>query len=92
MAALPGLDILADFESIVGLDKIMLVVSSLDQPGFQFPDMANFNAPALGSRQISLPSQASGLVKGLNVYAQLSTSKSQAFQALAKYLGLKLEG
>ena len=70
----------------------MLVVSSLDQAGFQFPDMANFNAPALGNQSLRLPAQASGLVRGMNLYASLSTSKSQGFRALAQYLNIKLDG
>src|SRR5205085_8239905 len=39
LAAIPGLEILAEFESFVGLDKLMLVASSLEQTGFTFPDM-----------------------------------------------------
>lgn len=93
LAALPGLSALAPFESFVGLETLMLVISSLDnQTGFQFPDMANFNVPSLGTKNLQLPPQASGLTRGLNIYAMLSTSKSAGFQALAKYLGIKLNG
>ncbi|HEY0004621.1 MAG TPA: hypothetical protein VGB17_07390 [Pyrinomonadaceae bacterium] len=92
LSAIPGLEVLSAFESFLGLDKFMLVLSSLEQTGFQFPEMANFNAPAIGSRNLRLPAQASGLVRGLNVYASLKTSKSDGFKALAKYLGLKLDG
>lgn len=92
LSAIKGLEALAAFESFVGLDEIMLVVSSLSRPGFTFPSMANFNAPTLGGKGVSLPPQASGLVTGLNVYASLNTGKSDAFKALAKYLGVKLDG
>lgn len=92
LSAIPGLEALAAFESFIGLEKIMLVVSSLDAAGFTFPDMANFNAPALGNRSLSLPAQASGLVRGMNIYAALSTSKGEGFRALAKFLNIELDG
>lgn len=93
LAAVPGLSALAPFESFIGLETLMLVVSSLDVPtGFQFPDFANFNVPSLGTGRLRLPVQASGLTRGLNFYALLSTSKSSGFQALAKYLGIALNG
>jgi hypothetical protein len=92
LSSIKGLEALAAFESFVGLDEIMLVASSLSQPGFTFPAMSNFNAPALGEKGLRLPPQASGLVNGLNVYASLNTGKSAAFKALAKYLGVKLDG
>ena len=92
LSALPGLGVLAAFESFVGLDTLLLVLSSLDQPGFQFPDMAHFNAPALGKQSIKLPAQASGVVRGMNFYAALNTTKSDGFRALAHYLGVDLNG
>lgn len=93
LSALPGLAVLAPFEQFVGLDTLMLVVSSFDGPvGFQFPDMANFTLPSIGNRKIQLPRQAGGLVRGLNIYAQLRTSSSAGFRALATYLGLQLDG
>ena len=92
LSALPGLGVLAAFESFVGLDTLLLVLSSLDQPGFQFPDMAHFNAPALGNQNIKLPAQANGLVRGVNFYAALNTTRSDGFRALARYLGVDLNG
>ncbi|MDB4897562.1 MAG: hypothetical protein JWN15_3824, partial [Firmicutes bacterium] len=92
LPTVPGVAALAAFDSFVGLEKLMLVVSSIAQPGFQFPDMASFNTPVLAGQKLQLPPQASGLVEGFNFFAQLSTTKSQAFRALAKYLGVKLDG
>lgn len=93
LAALPGLSILAPFDAFIGLDALLLVFSSLgQQPDFQFPDLANFNVPAIGNRKLTLPPQANGLSSGLNLYAQLNTTKSGGFQALAKYLGIHLDG
>jgi hypothetical protein len=92
LMAIPGLEALAPFQSFVGLDQLMLVVSSLEDPGFEFPSMANFNAPPLGNKNISLPPQASGLAQGMNIYARLNSTSSQAFQALASYLNVRLDG
>jgi hypothetical protein len=93
LASLPGLGVLAPFESFVGLNNLMLVFSSLDQqPNFQFPDLANFNVPSLGNQKVMLPQQANGLATGLNIYGQLNTTQSKGFQALAKYLGIRLDG
>lgn len=92
LSAIPGLGPLSAFESFVDLEKIMLVVSSLDDANFQFPDMANFNAPELGNGSLRLPAQASGLVRGMNLYASLSTSSSRGFRTLAQFLYIKLNG
>ncbi|HLO04708.1 MAG TPA: hypothetical protein VK191_16505, partial [Symbiobacteriaceae bacterium] len=89
---LPGLAALAPFVDFVGLQSVMLVLSSLQDPGLLFPDSAAFQAPALGNKQIKLPAGVGGLVQGFNLYASLSTTKSQAFQALAKWLKIKLDG
>src|SRR5581483_4751852 len=59
---------------------------------FQFPDLALSNLPSSGSQRMTLPAQASGLVPGLNLYAQLNTTKSGGFQALAKYLRIRMDG
>lgn len=93
LSALPGLGLLAPFEALIGTDNLLLIFSSLDQPpNFQFPDIVAFQAPALGSRNIVLPAQASGLVRGLNLYALLQTSHNVGFMALARYLRVRLDG
>lgn len=89
---LPGFAPLKCFHDFLGLEKVMLVVSSLVDPGFTFPDMNSFNAPQLGNKNISLPSQAGGLVQGVNLYAQLNMAKSQAFKALASWLNIPMDG
>ncbi len=92
LSALPGLSILAPFDAFIGLDALLLIFSSLAQPDFQFPDLANFNVPSIGNRNLSLPPQAGGLTTGFNLYARLNTTRSGGFQALAKYLGIHLDG
>lgn len=91
-SSLPGLSELHAVESFLGLENLMLVVSSLDNTGFQFPEMAQFNAPPIAQGKLALPSQASGLVRGLNFYAQFSTSKDRGLGALTKYLRIKADG
>lgn len=92
LTVLPGFDPLKAFEDFVGLEKFMLVISSLTDPAFTFPEMSKFNAPPLGNQSIKLPKQANGLVKGVNVYAQLNAAKNKAIRILANWLGLKVDG
>jgi len=94
LADLPALQSspLAAFDNFVGLADIMMVLSSQALPDFNFPDVDQFNAPDVHLNNIKLPDQASGLVQGLNIYANLSTANSKPFQLLAKYLNLKLDG
>ncbi|HET8774976.1 MAG TPA: hypothetical protein VFP80_14340 [Thermoanaerobaculia bacterium] len=92
VSSMPGFGALSAIESFVGLEELMLVVSSLDDPGFSFPDMAAFDAPPLQGHSIQLPPQASGVVHGVNVYAQLSAATNAGFKLLADYLGIRLDG
>jgi hypothetical protein len=95
IAALPGLhgSPLATFDNVIGLSDAMMVISSRDNAQFDFPELSNFQTPALGRGKLVLPKQAAGkLVEGLNVYAALSTSKGSAFQSIAKFFNLKLDG
>lgn len=88
-SALSGLSFLEFFEEFFALRKFMLVVSSFDNPGFQFPDLAAFQNPAISAKKISLPAQAEGVVAGLNVYAEwvINTADKQQ-NLLMKLLGL----
>lgn len=92
VSSMPGLGALAAFESFVGLEEVLIVVSSLDEPGFSFPDMAAFDAPPLAGHSISLPPQANGVVRGFNLYAKLSAATNAGFQLLANFLGVKIDG
>jgi hypothetical protein len=92
LANLPGLASLARFEDFVGLEEILMLVSSLDDPGFTFPDMARFNAEPVHGKSMPLPAQANGVVRGVNVYAQLDAAKNDGFRILAAYLGIPLDG
>lgn len=85
---LPGLSFLSNFENIFQLNKLLLVVSSIEAPAFQFPDMASFNNPNINAKKISLPSR-SGLVAGVNIFAEWQLNTSDKKQNLLKeFLGL----
>jgi len=83
---------LAAFDDFVGLTDIVMILSSRAAPEFDFPDTDQFGVPDLSWGKIKLPDGAGGLVKGFNLYATLSTAKSEAFSALAKFLKIKLDG
>lgn len=88
MASVPGLEALQAVEDLVGLKSLMLLVSSLDEPGFQLPEMTEFGA----TKSVVLPPRARGLVTGLNIYAELEASRSKGLSALAGWLGISLDG
>ena len=85
---LPGLSFLSNFEAIFPLNKFLLVVSSIEAPSFQFPDMVSFNNPRINTKNITLPSN-NGLVAGLNIFAEWKIDTSDKQQKLLKdFLGL----
>ncbi|XEC97420.1 hypothetical protein AB6A23_13185 [Paenibacillus tarimensis] len=92
LASVAGLRALQAIDDLVGLEKLMLVASSLESAGFNFPDMAHFQAPGLAGKNLKLPPQASGLAQGLNLYAQLNATKSKGLQALLNFLHISLTG
>ncbi len=86
---LPGLSALAAFERLFKLQKFMLVVSSFENPSFQFPDLAQFNSPQLGAKNLALPSRASGVIAGMMLFAEWSLDpKSREQELLRKLLGV----
>lgn len=92
MSSLPGFGALKAIENFVGLEELLVIVSSLDQTGFTFPAMSAFDAPPLSGHSIALPAQANGVVEGVNVYAMLSVANNAGFKLLADFLGIKLDG
>ncbi|MFC7545830.1 hypothetical protein [Plantactinospora sp. GCM10030261] len=91
-SSLSGLGALASIEALVGLENVMVVLSSLEQPGFQFPDMSRFATSSGTSTGVALPAAVPGLSRGLNIYARLTAARSQAVRALASYLDVELDG
>jgi len=90
LAKVPAIgDVLDQFAKFVGFRKLMLVVSSTDDPGFTFPAMAEFNTPNL-TGNLTLPATANGLTKGLNLYAAFSFSQceNKGLSTLLRYLEL----
>jgi len=87
---LPGLSALAAFEKALHLEKFMLVVSTYDDAGFQFPDLSAMQVGAAsGHSKLTLPSQASGVRAGLDLFAEWQlSSKDKTQNLLSKLLGL----
>jgi hypothetical protein len=90
-AKLPGLSALATIERALRLQRFLLVFSTFDDVQFVFPDMARFNAPAVATGNIALPSGTSGVAAGVNVFAQWAFDTNDKQQNLLKSL-LGLEG
>lgn len=80
-----GLGALAALEKQLHLRKFLIVVSSLDQPGFQLPDNAQFNNPYLPTKKVSLPGSG-GVSAGLNIFAEWNLDSSNKQQKLLKSL------
>ncbi|MCP4220049.1 MAG: hypothetical protein GY765_35790, partial [bacterium] len=77
------------FMGLFALSNFMVVVSSLDKADFTFPDFDEFKKPAISAGRITLPSQADGIIPGLNVFAQWVIDKSANDQKfLKKFLSL----
>lgn len=81
----PGLAQLAALEQLLHLQRFMLVVSSLDQPGFVLPSAAQFNDPVLATKQVALRG-GGGVAAGLNIFADWSLDGNDAKQNLLKQL------
>lgn len=92
LATTAGLAALTAFEQFTGLDDLALVVSTITDPQFTFPDLTALPAPQLSGAQIKLPAAAGGVTPGLTVYGSLTAANSQGLQALASWLGVRLDG
>jgi hypothetical protein len=91
LSSIPGLAALAPLQAAVALEQILLVASSLEDPGFQFPDMVAFHAPPLQGHSMRLPPQSNGVVRGVNVYATLESTTNTGLLLLASYLGVQID-
>lgn len=92
LATTAGLAALTAFEQFTGLDELVLVVSTVTDPQFTFPDLTALPAPQFSGQQIKLPAAAGGVSPGLTVYGSLNAAHSQGLQALAIWLGIHLDG
>ncbi|MCG8436265.1 MAG: hypothetical protein MJA83_19785, partial [Gammaproteobacteria bacterium] len=83
-----GLSAIGRFEKAFKLEKFLLVASSLENPAFNFPDLAQFNNPSISAKQLSLPGKG-GLIPGLNLFAEWTLdTKDKKQKLLKKLLGL----
>ncbi|UOG77334.1 hypothetical protein MTX78_23185 (plasmid) [Hymenobacter tibetensis] len=86
---LPGLSSLKNFEKVFQLQDLVLVVSSLDDEDFVFPNLTLFDSPALSAGGLKLAA-AGGILKGLNIYAKWQLDTSNKDQKLLRtFLGLQ---
>src|SRR6185295_8711797 len=72
LSQLNGLSALKPIESLVKLDKVMLIASTFDDAGFQFPDQAKL--------------QRSGVTKGFMAFAQWTLRADNKKENLLKQL------
>ncbi len=85
---LPGLGPLQVFEDLFRLEKLLLVVSSFEDVGFAFPDMAQFNNPVIAGGRLQLPGKG-GVIAGLNFFADwVINTGDQKQKFLQQLLGL----
>lgn len=92
LSTLPGLDALKVFEDAFNLQKLLIAVSSFDDSNFTFPDMAQFNNPALSTGSLTLPSTAGGATAGFYIYGRwhIDTKKNEQ-KLLKNLLGLEAD-
>ncbi|MFN8491635.1 MAG: hypothetical protein U0350_28815 [Caldilineaceae bacterium] len=90
-STIAGLEELQRFEEFFALQKLLLVVSSLDDPGFTFPDLAAFNNPVITSKKLQLPASVNGVQKGFNLYAQTRLDGNEQLKQLGQLLGVSPE-
>lgn len=83
IAALPGLSALSGIDAAFGLEQLVLIVSSLNNPTFTFPSLSVFNNTSITSPAISSPAWSNGLTSGLSIYAMLDPANSTVLGALA---------
>ena len=82
LSTLPGLSFLSTLSSGFGLEEIVLVLSSVSDTSFTFPQLSVFNNPSITATSLSSPAWTGGLVEGLNFYAMLDPSQSSILKPL----------
>lgn len=87
-----SLGFIGELLAAVDLRKLVLVISSLTDPGFDFPELAAFNAPTFRGTGVTLPASVNGVVKGVNLYALLGTANDRGLGALFKLFGVDVDG
>jgi len=87
LGSLPGLGLLAAFDSIFGLEEIAVVFGTLAESTFAFPKLSDFDNPKITAPAIASPAWNGTLVPGLNIYAMLDPANSAAFGWLCKLVG-----
>ena len=88
LSKLPGFQALKVIDDTLTLSQLTLLVSSFDNPGFTFPELASFSNPSLNSSSIPMPASG-GVVKGFNGHATLVLdTEAKDMKLLRQVLGL----
>lgn len=85
LSSLPGLSGLAVLEDLFPLRKLVLVISTFEDPAFTFPDLAAFNAPQIAGGKLALPS-GGGVIAGFNAHGEWAINPGDRAQKLLKEL------
>ncbi|MFN3945396.1 MAG: hypothetical protein ACK4K7_10745 [Allosphingosinicella sp.] len=89
LSKLPGLGGLAPLESVFHMDELLLLVSSFDDPAFQFVPASAFDTPSLPPGP-GVQIAKGGVIRGLNAYGRWTLDLSAQDQKLMRdLLGLK---
>lgn len=80
---------LAPLDDAFRFDRMVLVIASFDDPGFEFPDLSAFGDPAITHPRITLPSGAApGVKAGLNAFAEMDFGGDQGLDLIKQSLHL----
>jgi hypothetical protein len=89
LSKLPGLGGLAPLENVFHMDELLLLVSSFDDPGFQFVPASAFQTPSLPPGP-GVQIDKGGVIRGLNAYGRWTLDLSAQDQNLMRdLLGLQ---
>jgi hypothetical protein len=91
IASLPGMDALEPLESLFSLDKLTLLVSSLDATAISFPDMTAVGEGALESRVVRVPPRAARMGRGVYAFAEMRLGGSTHEDMMRALLGMPAE-
>ncbi|MCW2941302.1 MAG: Surface exclusion protein Sea1 [Actinomycetia bacterium] len=80
---------LAPLDQAFHFDRMVLVIASFDDPGFEFPDLSAFGDPTITSPRITLPAGAApGVKAGLNAFAEMDLGSDRGLKLIKDSLHL----
>ena len=85
---LPALSSLKPIISIFPFNKVILAISTVGDPNFQFPDMNMFQNPQITSKKIQLPPSSKGMQEGFYFYGETAFASNSTLLSLGKFFGI----